>query len=62
MAAKVLTAFRMDPDIMDGMRRVKERDGVPMSVQVHRALQAYLAEKGLRTKVERKRVSRRKHS
>jgi hypothetical protein len=47
MSPKELTAFRIDPDVMEGLRRVKDRDGVPISVQVDRALRAWLEEKGV---------------
>jgi hypothetical protein len=45
MSPKELTAFRVDPDVMDGLRRVKDRDGVPLSVQLDRALRAWLKQK-----------------
>ena len=47
MSPKELTAFRIEPDIMEGLRRVKDRDGVPLSVQVDRALRVWLEEKGV---------------
>ena len=47
MSPKELTAFRIEPDIMEGLRRVKDRDGVPLSVQVDRALRAWLKQKGI---------------
>jgi hypothetical protein len=47
MSPKALTAFRIEADIMEGLRRVKDRDGVPLSVQVDRALRAWLEEKGV---------------
>jgi hypothetical protein len=47
MSPKELTAFRIDPDVMEGLRRVKDRDGVPISVQVDRALRTWLGEKGI---------------
>ena len=50
MSPKELTAFRVDPDIMEGLRRVKDRDGVPLSVQVDRALRAWLKDKGVALK------------
>jgi hypothetical protein len=50
MSPKELTAFRVEADIMEGLRRVKDRDGVPLSVQVDRALRAWLEEKGARMK------------
>ena len=62
MSPKELTAFRVEPEIMEGLRKVKDRDGVPMSVQVHRALEAWLRSKGIQTKkaVAARKASRRK--
>lgn len=50
MSPKEMTAFRIDPEIMEGLRRVKDRDGVPLSVQVDRALRAWLGKKGVAAK------------
>ena len=50
MSPKELTACRVEADIMEGLRRVKDRDGVPLSVQVDRALRAWLEEKGVTLK------------
>lgn len=50
MSPKELTAFRIDPEVMDGLRRVKDRDGIPLSVQVDRALRAWLERKDLTLK------------
>ncbi len=47
MSPKELTAFRIEPEIMDGLRQVKDRDGVPFSVQIDRALRAWLKKKGV---------------
>lgn len=52
MAPKELTAFRIDPEVMDGLRRIKERDGVPLSVQVDRALRAWLETKDVKFRAE----------
>jgi hypothetical protein len=61
MSPKELTAFRIEPEIMEGLRRVKERDGIPLSVQVHRALMSWLDAKGIKTKAAPRRApSRRK--
>ena len=48
MSPKELTAFRIDPDVMEGLREVKDRDGIPISVQVDRALRSWLEKKGVR--------------
>jgi hypothetical protein len=58
-SAKKQTAFRIDPGILDGLREVRIRDGVPISEQVRRALRAWLDSKGV-TQTERKRVGPRK--
>ena len=47
MSPKEMTAFRIEPELMDGLRRVKDRDGVPFSIQVDRALRAWLKKKGI---------------
>jgi hypothetical protein len=61
MSPKELTAFRVDPGLMEGLRKVKDRDGIPLSVQLHRALEAWLATKGIKTKTANRRaVTRRK--
>ena len=47
MSSKELTAFRIEADIMAGLRRVKDRDGVPLSIQVDGALRVWLADRGV---------------
>jgi hypothetical protein len=60
-SVKRQTAFRLDPEILDGLLFVKERDGVPLAEQVRRALRVWLAEKGVDvSKAERKRVAARR--
>ena len=43
---KELTALRLDPELLDAMRRVKAREGIPMAVQVDFALRKWLSGKG----------------
>ena len=59
MTTRKLAAFRLDPEIIDGLQRIKERDGVPVSEQVRRALLAWLQSRGA-IKLERKKASTRK--
>lgn len=47
---RIATTYRIDDDILEGLRQVRERDGVPVSEQVRRALTAWLAEKGVSQK------------
>lgn len=45
MVQRKLAAFRLDPEIIAGLDFVKQRDGVPVSEQVRRALLAWLEAK-----------------
>ena len=38
--------FFIDAPLLAGLRRIKERDGVPESEQIRRAIRAWLEEKG----------------
>jgi hypothetical protein len=46
MAPKRLHSFLLDPDLTDGLKLLKERDGIAESGQVRRALRGWLAERG----------------
>ena len=45
MARRTLAAFRIEPEILKGLHAVKDRDGVPVSEQVRRALRQWLKSK-----------------
>jgi hypothetical protein len=62
MSPKELTAFRVDPQIMEGLRRVKQRTGLSLSVQLHLALTAWLDTQGVKRRPERPRAVTRKRS
>jgi hypothetical protein len=40
--------FRIGNDLLNGLRAVRERDGIPVSEQVRRAVAAWLSDRGLR--------------
>ena len=46
---KVRYGFWITPSQRDGLRLVKERDGVPESEQIRRAIDAWLKSRGVRT-------------
>jgi hypothetical protein len=54
------TTLRIDDRLMEGLRAVKERDGIPVSEQLRRAVEAWLREKGVEVKADRKRATTRK--
>lgn len=60
MSPKELTAFRMDPEVMKALRAIKERDGIPLSVQIHRALAVWVKQKGVKTKAAPRRADTRR--
>jgi hypothetical protein len=39
------TNFRLDEDMLAELQRIKERDGIPVTEQVRRALAAWIAAK-----------------
>jgi hypothetical protein len=51
--------FWIDPEQRDGLRAVKERDGVLESEQIRRAINDWLQKRGV-LKAERKRAATRK--
>jgi hypothetical protein len=53
-------SFWIDDDQADGLKVVKERDGVLESEQIRRAINNWLEKKGVRGKANRKRASTRK--
>ena len=56
---RVIT-FRPDADILAGMEALKERDGVPFSEQIRRALRDWLAQKNVMKQTASRRVSPRR--
>ena len=54
--AKRVTAFRIDDDLLEGMQLLQQRDGIPFSEQIRRALRPWLEAKGV-LKVKRKRAT-----
>ena len=63
MSPKELTAFRVDEDVTVGLRAVKARDFIPLSVQVDQALRAWFKSRGIEVGVKTgsKRAVTRKH-
>ena len=55
-----VTTFRIDDDLLEAMEALKERDGIPLSEQMRRALRPWLESKGVIVKAERKRADTRK--
>ena len=44
--AKELTALRLDPELLDAMRRVKKHEGIPVTTQIEMAARVWLTKRG----------------
>jgi hypothetical protein len=53
--------FRIDPDLDAGLKVVKDREGIPESEQIRRAVRAWLTRRGV-LKADRKRAVTRTRS
>ena len=62
MTPRKLYNFLIDPDLADGLKALKERDGAPESESVRRAIREYLERQGVIKKTDRKRATTRKRS
>jgi hypothetical protein len=56
-----MTTFRIDEELLEGLRAYYAQEGVPISEQVRRAIRMWLEAKGV-MKAERKRAATRKRS
>ena len=62
MTPKKLTNFRIDSELLEAMEGIRQRDGVPVSEQVRRAIQDWLKKRGVSVEADRKRAVTRKRS
>ena len=53
-----IATFRLDDDLLNGLKAVQKRDGIPPSEQARRAIRRWLEAKGV-LKSERKRAATR---
>ena len=56
------TTFRLETELISGLQAVKDRDGIPVTEQVRRAIRAWLGEKGVTLKTDRRRAATRQRS
>jgi ribbon-helix-helix CopG family protein len=62
MSPKTTTTMRIDDDLLEGLQTLKQREGVPVSEQVRRAIRAWLEQKGMDVKAAARRVSPRRRA
>ena len=49
VSPKRLTAFRLDPELIEGLKAIKKRTGAPIAEQVRRAIVAWLKQHDVKT-------------
>ena len=54
--------FRMDPELMEAMDKIREKTGAPVSWQVRQGIRLWLKAQGVKLKSDRKREPTRKRS
>lgn len=63
MSPKESTALRIDTDLLEAMRDVKDAEGIPVTTQIEMAVREWLKNRGIVVKkAERKRAATRKRS
>jgi hypothetical protein len=61
MSPKESTALRLDQALLDAMRDVKDREGIPVTTQIEMAVREWLKKRGIVVaKAERKLAATRK--
>jgi hypothetical protein len=54
VSPKITTALRLDSDLLDAMRGVKEEVGIPVTTQLEKAAREWLKRRGVKVKTSRK--------
>jgi hypothetical protein len=60
MSPKESTALRLNTELLDAMRRVKDTDGIPVTTQIEMAVREWLVKRGALGKSRSKRAVTRK--
>lgn len=62
MSPKETTALRLDTDLLEAMRNVRDKDGIPVTTQIEMAVREWLVKRGALGKAARKRAVTRKRA
>ena len=60
VAPKQITNFRIDSELLEALRDIRERDGLPLAEQVRRAIRAWVESKGIKVKAASRRADTRR--
>lgn len=56
----MMTAIRLDQQLLEAMRQVKDTEGIPVTAQIELATREWLKRRGITVKTERKRADTRR--
>jgi predicted DNA-binding protein len=59
MSPDAPSTFRLPPELLEALQAIKERDGIPLSEQVRRAIAMWLESKGMRVDPKKTRPKKR---
>jgi hypothetical protein len=60
MARREPTNFRLDPELLNALRGIRDREGLPIAVQVRQAIRAWLENRGELKKASPRRAGTRR--
>jgi hypothetical protein len=60
MSPKDKTALRLQPGLLDALREIREREGIPVTTQIEFAIRDWLKKKGARVKPANRRAETRR--
>ena len=43
----IKATYTLSPDVVDGLRALRDRDGIPAATAINRVMRAYLIEQGI---------------
>lgn len=56
------TNFRLEEELLSALQEIRDRDGIPVSEQVRRAIRNWIDSKDVKVRAERKQAATRKRS
>jgi hypothetical protein len=62
MSPKDKTALRLEPGLLDALREVRAKEGIPVTTQIEFAIRDWLEKKRIRAKAQGKRAVRHRRS
>lgn len=62
MSPKETTALRLDTELLEAMRQVRDKEGIPVTSQIEISVREWLTKRGALDKAARKRAATRRRA